>query len=197
MIIDPLSIQYPYDECQTINQLQAYNTWKHNDERLDLLREIQYSGNYYWQGIAIPGSVFLTSGVPAKATINGVSVIPPGTYVTSITHYHSQPEAFRIKLYDKGSKASIFYGDYSHIIPIGSNMSGSGIYGTPPSDPGSNADLPFGPGYFMSPFIITGPGVIGWELVNASPNTNVIQLMLSCAVPITNRSIGNKVVSKG
>jgi hypothetical protein len=197
-----LSIDYPYDECQVINQQQAYNTWEANSEQLDLIREIQYSGNYYWQGLVFPQSLYLpstvnpTNGIPGLATVNGTSIIPAGTYVTSITAYSSQPSGFRFKLYDKGSKASIFYTDYAFQRIVASSMLTTGIYQYAPSDPGSNLDQPIGPGYLMSPFIITGPGVLGWEIVNMSPSTNVLQVLLSCAVPIAARSVGQMVVSK-
>jgi hypothetical protein len=197
------SIDYPYDENQFINQLQAYNTWKGNDELLDLMREIQSSKNYYWQGLCFPDSSYLPNsfagagnGVAGGGTLSGTLVIPVGTYVTSITHYSSQSDGFRFKLYDKGTKASIFYGDYSYEKPVSSNMMTGGIYATTPSDAGSNSDIPFGPGYLMSPFIVTKPGVLGWEIVNESSSVNVIQVMLACAVPINQKSVGQIVVAK-
>lgn len=202
-MFDPLSLVAPYDECEVLNKLQAYNTSKGADEMLDLMREIQYSGNYYWQGLAFPSSNYFPvsgnvgNGIGPNITINGSGVIPPGTIITNVLRYSSQPEGFKFKLYDKGSKASIFYGDYGYDKNTCGEMNPSGIYATTPSDPGSNADIPFGPNYVMSPLIITGPGVIGWEVVNLSPLTNVIQVLLSCAVPIGNRSIGNVVVNKG
>jgi hypothetical protein len=68
---------------------------------------------------------------------------------------------------------------------------------TPPSDPGMNGDDPFGPAYLMSPFIISSPGVLGWELVNLNAVTAVFQVLLSIAVPINKQSIGHRTVSKG
>jgi hypothetical protein len=203
-MFNPLSIVAPYDTCQVINNcLQSYNTWGANDQQLDLIRDIQYSGNYYWQGLAIPG--VSNRNVAANATINGTVVIPPGTYVTSIGVYASLWAArqgplgsggFKFKLYDKGTKASIFYGDYALDVTVGSQGDLGSIYNPVPSDTGMNTDIPFGPAYLMSPFIITGPVVLGWEIVNLANDTNLIQMLLSCAVPINSKSIGNVTVSK-
>jgi hypothetical protein len=200
-MFNPLSLVAPYDECQLINQLQAYNGFVTNDEQLDLLREIQYSGNYYWQGLAIPARANIV--VAASQTINGTAVLPSGSYVTSVNAYASlwedrvNPGGFKFKLFDKGTKASIFYGDYCIDRIYASPMSLGTIYEPAPSDPGMNIDVPFGPGLLMSPFIITGPGVLGWEIVNLATAANTIQLMLSCAVPINRKSVGQVVVSKG
>ena len=81
-------------------------------------------------------------------------------------------------------------------MPVSSNMLTTGIYATNPSDIGSNQDIPFGPSYLLSPFIVTKPGVLGWEIVNESASTNVIQVMLACAVPINQKSVGQIVVAK-
>jgi hypothetical protein len=200
-MFDPLSIVAPYDENQFINQqLQAYNTWEANDEQLDLIREIQRSGNYYYEGLVIPNTALRLVG--GNVTINGSVVIPPGSYVTSINCYASMWESqnsggFKFKIYDKGTKASIFYGEYGKDRVVASPMSIGTIYEPIPSDQGVNLDRPFGPGYLMSPFIISGPGVLGWEIVNLSVATNLIQLLLNCAVPVNLRSIGNMIVSKG
>jgi hypothetical protein len=207
-MVDLLSIKAPWDgDLQFINNLQAYNASRGTDEMLDLIREIQSSGNYYWQGLVFPRGD--NSTVAGFGTVEGTIQIPQGTFVTSITHYDTVEDenragggalgwGFKFKLYDKGTKASIFYGDYSLNRPVSSNMElhygvGSNF---PPSDPGMNLDNPYGPGYLMSPFIITNPGVLGWEIVNLDPNPSVIQVMLACAVPIRKDSIGQKVVSK-
>jgi hypothetical protein len=195
-MFDPLSLVGPhYDENQFINQLQAYNTWQPNDDTLDLYREIQASGNYYWQGLVFPDSSNRTVG--PQATINGTLIVPAGTYVTSITHYSSLAPGFKFKLYDKGTKASIFYGDYALDRIVSSNMLTTGIYATVPTDIGSNQDIPFGPAMLLSPFIVTGPGVIGWEIVNLGTDNNIVNVLVACAVPITHRSIGTTIVSKG
>jgi hypothetical protein len=205
MFVPQTSIDAPYDELAFIHNLPVYNTCVGTDEMLDLIREIQTSGNYYWQGVAIPSSD--KTLIPAMQTVNGTVQIPEGSYITAINFFinpeglviPSAPEGYKIKIYDKGTKASIFYGDYALARTVGSDMQVQYGVGTnnPPSDPGSNLDDPFGQGYLMNPFIITNPGVLGWEIVNLSAVDAVIQLMLCVAVPINKRTVGHTTVSKG
>ena len=205
---NPLNIEAPFDELQFINNLAAYDSSPGVIEMLELVKEIQLSGNYYWQGYSFPTGGNTT--IPGNGTVNGSIQVPQGTYVTSITHYDIVEDevrggtgypglGFKFKLYDKGSKASIFYGDYAMNRTVSSNMQlqyGVGAHPLP-SDPGMNPDSPFGPNYLMSPFIINEPGVLGWEVVNLDPNAAQIQVMLACAVPINRQSIGQKNVQKG
>jgi hypothetical protein len=146
--------------------------------------------------------------VGANATLNGTIQVPQGSYVTSITHYEELQDGqrggiidngFKLKIWDKGTKASIFYGDYCLNRLISSNMQVQyGVGATNPlTDPGMNLDDPFGPGYLMSPFIISDPGVLGWELVNLNAVAATFQVLLCVAVPINKQSIGHKTVTKG
>jgi hypothetical protein len=196
-MFNPLSIDAPYSSIQFIDNMVVYATCKGCDEMLDLVREIQESGNYYWQGLAFPmqGGTTFTS----QQTKNGTVQIPPGTYITSISYFNDTAPGFKFKIYDKGTKASIFYGDYCKSSLVSSDMQ---IQSNPadvfvPSDPGMNSDDPFGPGYLMSPFIITDPGVLGWEIVNMATANATIQVLMACAVPINSTSIGGKVITKG
>lgn len=181
-----LEIDYPYSSIQFLENLPAYNCNTGADSLLDLMREIQESGNYYYQGLVFP-SLDTVPIVGGGVTINGTTIIPPGSYVTAISAYSSSSAGFNLKIFDKGSKASVYYGDYAFHRVV------SGRFGT-----GTAAeDVPVGPALLKSPFIITGPGVLGWEIVNRSPDDNTIQVLLDCAVPITARSILNKIVSRG
>lgn len=110
-MIDVLAIDYPYDCNQYLNELQAYNTNRGTDELLDLMREIQKSGNYYWEGLVFPS--IESFDIPALGTLNGITNIAPGSYVTAISAYSALGAGFVFKLYDKGSKASVFYSDYA------------------------------------------------------------------------------------
>ncbi len=202
-MFDPTTIEYDgwMGSLQTINNLPAYDGSVGVDEMLDLVREIQQSGNYYWVGVVFPGSndILASGGV----TLSGTIPLPSGTYVTSIQFYNdyvTNPKGFILKLYDKGTKASIFYGDYALAGTVASNMQEQvGVSNSnPPTDGGSNLDNPFGPNYLMSPFIITPPGILGWELTSkgdVETQANM-QVMLACAVPITAASINAKIVSK-
>lgn len=191
---NPLSIVADYDELQFINNLQAYNGSRGTDEMLDMMREIQQSGNYYWQGVCFPTGGNTTVG--AYATVNGTIQVPSGSWVTGMTSYNVVGGAgFKFKLYDKGSKASIFYGDYAKANVVSSVM--QLIPNNPPSDAGMNGDSPFGPNLLMNPFIINDPGVLGWEIVNLDSIPAVLQVMLSIAVPINAQSIGQRLITVG
>ncbi len=178
-------------------QLIPYMTCHGTDEMLELVREIQESGNYYWSGVAFPDSSSIKVG--GNQTVSGSLQIPTGSYVTAINYYSSQNAGCKFKVFDKGTKASIFYGDYALDRLVASNMHlRYGVGGSvPPSDPGMNSDNPYGPNYLMSPFIITPPGILGWEIVNLATVTAVIQFMMAVAVPITVGTINQVVVSKG
>lgn len=176
-------INYPYDENQFINKLPAYDCNSGVDSLLDLLREIQFGGNYYYQGLVFPNLVSYPR-IPAQGTLNGTQIVPPGSYVTAFSVYSEMGADFSLKIYDKGSKASIYYPDYALGQTVG------GIFTTTP-------DVPSGPAFIKSPFIITGPGVLGWEIVNRSTEDNRIQVLIDCAIPVNSRSIGNMVVNRG
>jgi hypothetical protein len=205
--MNPLLIDAPYSITQFIENLPGYNSNFMTDEMLDLYREIIESGNYYWQGACFP--VGAATRIPVIGTLNGSLQIPAGSYITSMTYYCDpgttqtpvNPEGIKIKLYDKGSKASIFFGDYALDRTVMSNMAlryGIGT-STPPTDQGSNVDNPVGPNLLMSPFIVTPPGMINWEIVNLSSDVDgaVVQVMLGVAVPISKGSIGNQQVKRG
>lgn len=183
-----------YDVNTFIEQLPAYNQSEGTDTLMDLNRILNESGNYIWIGMAAPRLVYLAPGTPtniiAYGTLNGSESLPPGTYVTAINFYCSQPEGFKYKIYDKGTKASIFYGEYSKNEITASDMS---IFGDAESDSGG----PFGPAWVTSPFIITPPGVLNWEIVNLSPNDALIQMMLVCATPVNNVSLNTRNIMKG
>jgi|ERR1035441_1397234 hypothetical protein len=192
----PFAIQtpFPYDELQFLDNLPAYNTSPGNDELLDLYRQIQQSGGYYWVGLSFPNGPDTVMG--GNQTLNGTLIVPVGTYITGITQYYLAQEergaaaiGFKMKLFDKGTKESIFYLDYCIDGLVGAPM----VQGVNPN----GGSQPMGPGLLMSPFIITNPGQLGWEVVNLSPNSATLQVFLTCAVPINNQTIGQKVVDRG
>lgn len=199
-MFNPLSLDAPYGgSLQFLQNLSPYDCSQGLDEMLDLYREIQQSGAYYWQGVVIPRSDQTTIG--ALQTLNGTVQIPDGSYVTGITFFSNSdvnPEGYKIRIYDEGTKASIFFGEYALERVVASSMQlflGVGA-SNPPTDPGMNGDNPFGPNLLMNPFIITKPGVLGWEIVNLSTVDATIQLLLSCAIPANKKTAGQVVVKK-
>lgn len=192
-MFDPLSLVAPYDMdgLQFIENLPIYATCQGTDEMLDLIREIQISGNYYWVGAAFPGSTQITVG--GNQTVSGNIVVPSGSYITSLTGYVSNVQnvpSVKLKLFDKGSKASIFYGDYAYSDTVASLMQADANVGT-------NLNTPFGANLLLSPLIVTPPGIIGWEIVNLASVSATVQFMASLAVPVRGSTINQVVVSKG
>jgi hypothetical protein len=202
--MNPLSIVAPYSITQFIDNLPAYNSNYMTDEMLDLMREIAESGNYYWSGVSFPKGATASLTIPALGTLNGSVQIPAGSYVTAITCYNdgtNNPGGYKVSLFDKGSKSSLVYGSYSLERPIMSNMQAQYGVGTsfPPSDQGSNLDNPFGPNLLLTPFIITPPGLLNWEVVSLDSNVAgmLVQVMLACAIPINNNTIGKRQIVRG
>ena len=182
-VVDDSSI--PYDVNTLLNTLSGYDSSQGSSELLDLSRSINESGNYFWTGAVFPAIAQVpVFRVPALNTINGSIQLPPGTFVVSISHKSDMPEGIKFKLYDKGTKASIFYGDYA----LASLVAGNEIE--------LPLNEPFGPGYLLSPFIITPPGVLNWELTNLSGESALIQVLCSCAVPINNQSLNTREIKK-
>jgi len=182
-VVDDWSREYGPNTL--IDNLSGYDSSEGSNQQLDLSRYINESGNYFWTGAAFPAIAQVpVFRVPALNTINGSIQLPPGTYVVSISWFSEQPEGIKFKLYDKGTKASIFYGDYAFAPLVAGN------------EVQTVADEPFGPSYLMSPFIITPPGVLNWELTNLSPIDALIQMLCSCAVPINNQSLNTRLIKK-
>jgi hypothetical protein len=211
------TIDYPYSKVELIDRLPGYDTSPSVMRQVDWIREIIESDAYYWRGCPFPP---VDTEFELNETKNGSITLPPGTYVTSINYYQDKPPSqeeqpsivvakgvkakaiiapripapvlpgVKFKLYDKGTKASIFYGDYAYGETVASNMQIQYGVGTsnPPSDLGMNLDNPFGPNYLLSPFIITPPGVLNWEVVNMATGESTIQFMVACAVPINPQS---------
>lgn len=193
------NIEAYYDVNQFLNVQDIYNTCEGTIAMLDLARMIQEGGNYYWKGYSFPEGAAQT--IPAQATVSGSIQLPKGTYITAVNCYYdpnTNPEGIKLKLFDKGSKASIFYGDWALDRLVLSNMQiqyGVGA-SNPPSDAGMNADNPFGPAYLMNPFIVTDPGIIGWEIVNQSMANMLCQILLCCAIPVNADTIGTRIVRR-
>jgi hypothetical protein len=182
-MFNPFSLDAPYDANQFWDNLGAYNGNTGVDEMLDLVREIQTSDNYFSLLVAFPHE----TTVGALQTMNGSVQIPEGSYITSISQYsdpNTNPEGFNLMLYDKGTKVSIFYGDYCK-----SNLVAGSMLVT-------QSNRPVGPNMLLSPFIITRPGVLGWEIVNRSESDAILQVCLAVAVPVNRRTTNQVVVKK-
>jgi hypothetical protein len=186
-----------------LDSLPGYDSSSEVSEMLDLMRNIQESELYYWQGVSFPFGA--ATAIPAQMTVNGSVQLPPGTIITAINYYGDpgaargvNPEGMKFRLYERGSQSSIIYGDYVFDKLIASNMQMQYGVDQPyvPSCPGMNGDSPFGPAYLMNPFIVTAPGVLTWEIVNLSVLAANIQVLLCCAVPILDSTINQMIIKR-
>lgn len=186
------------DACSFMDKLPGYDSNFMVTELLEQARQLTLSNNYYWVGLSFPQAPY--DVVAAGQTVSGTVSIPPGTYITAINAYGNSggyiiPNvyAFKFSLYDKGTKAPIVYGDYTISSTITSDMAiqvstlGDGVY-TP--------DQPFGPAYLLSPFIVTPPGVIAWNIVSYLQSQLNVQMLLCCAVPINQQSLNTRKIVK-
>ena len=184
-MFNPFSIDAPYSENQIWDNLDVYATCQGTQEMLDLVHVIQTSDNYFCQLVGFPHDI----GFVGYQAANGSENLPEGTYITGMSSYSDQPEGFNVMIYDKGTKASIFYGDYIRNTLVASVMDQDPVF--------SHFHKVYGLNMLMSPFIITKPGVLGWEIVNRSANNANIQMCLMCAVPVNQRTSSQVVVDKG
>jgi hypothetical protein len=165
-----------------LDNLPAYNLHSGVDRMLDLSRLVIDSDNYYWSGVAFPNRDNTAFG--PGATFAGNVAIQPYSYITSLTVFSDQVEGFKLRIYEKGSKSDIFGGQFCFDTICGSVMEAVFPGATP-------ADTPFGPHFLISPFIVLPPGSLQIEITNLNQVVDgaVIQIMLSCAVPVTDKSL--------
>lgn len=166
-----------------LDALPAYNLNAGVDTMLDLAREILTVDNYYFLGVAFPTGTDIL--IPANGTFVGNVSVEPLSYVTMITGFSDQPSGFKLRIYDKGAKADIIDRQFISSRNIASQMEGVFPGVTP-------ADTPFGPYMLISPFIVLNPGSLQIEITNLSLLAANIQILLGCAIPVTDRSINIK-----
>ncbi len=165
-----------------LNSLPGYNLHAGVDEMLDLARELQTSDKYFYQGVPFPRSTDTT--IAANQTANGTISIPPFSYLTSISYYDNQLAGVKVRLFDKGSRTDIIYGQYALDRVVASNLQLTYGVGTSPTE--------FGPMFLMSPLVIMPPGVLQWEIVSLAAIPSVVQFLLNFAVPVNAQSIAKQ-----
>lgn len=175
-----------YAELAWLNSLPLYNLSQCSDEMLDLLREIQTSGDYYFQGkpfpILNPGDL----GIGAGLNISGSISIPPYSYLTMLTAFSNTNGGFKIRIYDKGAKVDLFDKLWAWDRIIASNQATL-------NDPAIGT-IP--PHLLMGPLVVLPPGLLQIEIANMDlVNTNLVQVMFYFAVPKTSHSTGTAVVN--
>lgn len=163
-----------------IDSLPAYNLGANVDRMLDLSRLVIDADNYYWSGVAFPSrdNTLIAGGATYAANV----AIQPYSFITSLTVFSDQAPGFKLRIYEKGSKSDIFGGQFCFHDICGSVME-AGFPGATP------VDTPFGPHFLLSPLIVLPPGSLQIEITNLAPDTATIQILLSCAIPVTDKSL--------
>lgn len=174
---------FPYDVTAQLNSLPLYDTCEGLDSQLDQARELILSNNYYYQGVPVPvipdGQLW---SIDSYATFSGTVTVPAYTFLVALTHYTNQPEGFKIKIYDKGAKTDIFYNGFAKDVTASSPMGVTGpIVGT--SSQVKEIQQALAPRWITSPMIVLPPGTLQIEIVNLSPNQNLIQVCFHFAIP--------------
>jgi hypothetical protein len=169
-----------------LDHLGAYDTWEGQDEALDMMRILYESDAYY---------PYMVLNFNAGETQTGSFQVPSGSwfvsagcYVNEGTNVVSKTGAgAKVRVYDKATQSDLFYQQFA----MGKCVFDDGDNRSP-----TTMDSPFGPYLVRSPFIISSPGVIQWEITNIDANNAAtIQVLLSFAVPKGSIS-GNVVVQE-
>lgn len=175
-----------YSPLDWLNSLPLYNLSEWSDEMLDLLREIQTSGNYYFEAKPFPVLNPGDTGIPAGGNISGVISIPPYSYVTIINAFSTTEKGFKFRVYDSGAKVDLIDKLWGWDRLVASNQ---GILNTP-----EIGNIP--PHLLMAPMIVLPPGILRVEITNMDlTNTNLCQMIFCFAVPKTSSSTGTAITN--
>ncbi len=171
---------------QYLDNLPAYNLNEGVVSLLDITRMFFDSENYMCSLVASPKGADVNIG-PRLTFVENIP-LEPFTYIVSLTVFSDQPEGFKLRIYDKGARADIIERQFIFHNIMGSIME---MQFSPAPTP---VDVPFGQHFFQSPIVVMPPGSLQVEITNLSPATAIIQIVLGCAVPVTDRSLNNVLV---
>lgn len=187
-----------------LDHLGAYDTWEGQDEALDMMRILYESDAYYPYMVPFPSNIVGSGGgtgpgnvlnFNAGETQTGSFQVLPGSWFVSAGCYVNENTnevnktgtGAKVRIYDKATQSDLFYQQFA----MGKCVFDDGDNRSP-----AIMDSPFGPYLVRSPFIISSPGVIQWEITNIDANNAAtIQVLLSFAVPKGSIS-GNVVVQE-
>lgn len=191
----------PYTGLAFLDNQPAYTANEGVDSLLDIAREIEMSGNYYFMAIPFPNSGGVL--IDARDSKSGVIVVPPLAYLVSLTGYSKiyDPEVtgetdkgMMVRIYDKGAKMETAI-NAQFII---STLNMGGFPNTVNDASGYANDLGGMQGQYWlkTPMVVLRPGSVQLEITNLSALSAHCQIMLNLAVPINQKSI-NEVLIEG
>lgn len=152
---------YPVRLTDWLDSLPAYDANPGNAMLLELARKVMEEPlNYYWQGVVLPPRRAQPLG--GRANFEAEIAVVPGTYVTSIGGYSSEPEGFAFQIYDTGSR-----------LPFGNRFLLHRVIA--PSE---------GQGWILGPLPVMDTGKLNIQITNLSSSSSFVQLFLALAVPV-------------
>lgn len=170
---------FPYKETDWLDSLPGYDMYPGVSQLLDGLRGIQESGSYYFQAFSVPASGD-DANIAAFDSFEGEISIVPESILTMVSSYSTQAEGFKVQVYDKGSKTTLFAGTFGKDESIFGQIRAHPVYG----------DQYRGPHILAAPFVVVRPGQVNVEIRNMSASANVLQVAFYFAVPVSTRSLG-------
>ena len=141
----------------------------------DLIKRINSSDAFITRVFAIPDGNLSNMAVPARGTILGNVQIPPYSRIWGLKAYSQESQGFNLMLTDKGSQ-----------LPLSSTAI---FYRNLCSTPSDNPD-PIA--IIESTVIVTRPGMLTFIITNLAPVTNMVQVALYVAVPISDETMGTR-----
>lgn len=173
------------DPDKWLNALPAYNLNEGVDLMLDLMRRLAVSTDYFYMGVVVPAGSFIS--IAGYQGYESAVILPPETYIVSMSGYSSDPAGFMVAINDKGSKVQMMEKTFIHSsLVLGRESKDDGTIGF---------DEPFGPFILPSPFCVLKPGQLQVQITNLATATANIQVLLGCAIPVSAQNIGMSQIS--
>jgi hypothetical protein len=194
----------PYDENTFLDNITQYNLSAEGSMRLELMRQIQLTQEYYFMGVPFPGlkDIYIAAG----DTFQGNIIVPPMSYLLALMGFafytegpeqgQESAEGFQLRIYDKGARMDT---SINTQFMFGTTVAGqdepigwSGIPGTRELI----YTFPYGPQIPDTPMVVLAPGQLQIEVTNRSLLAVAAQTLFHFAVPAT-RSATNETLVKG
>lgn len=176
---------FPYRDTSWLDSLPGYDMYPGVSKLLDGLKRVQESGSYYYDARGVPDAG--NAEVAAFDSFEGEISIVPGSLLMMVSSYSTQGEGFKVQVYDKGSKTTLFAGTFGKDESVFGQVRANPVYG----------DVYRGPHMLEAPFVVLSPGQVNVEIRNLSESANILQVAFHLAVPVNTRSLQMLQARKG
>lgn len=194
------NLQEAYSLSTWYDHQGAYDLNAGTDRLLDQARFILESDAYTFQGVSFPKGNDIT--LQAGQTFSGTINLTPFSYLVSMSASVAGGSSqtynpFTLRIFDKGAQTDLYFKQFGWFPTVISDMDPQANVSPYLVLYNSNAhpDLPFGPHFLESPFIILPPGVLQIQVTNVSTQILSIQMLLALAVPKTNVTLQKQTVT--